>query len=121
MDIDFSCGQVFAALVPTSTDAEHTLDLRHNYPHLVLESELLNGSPSFGDRDGRRLIRLDFASLLGRRCLSFGSSRLSNIQLPKADDICLQHFILFFDLRMQLLCIKDISLRGIGLSSLQTK
>ena len=120
MDIDFPCGQVFAAVAPVSTDAEQALGLRHNYRHLVLESELLNRPPSSGGRNGR-LIRLDFTSLLGRRCFSFGSSRSSNIQLPKADDICPQHFILFFDLCTQLLCIKDTSLHGIWLSSLQTE
>ena len=109
------CNQPFAALVPLSADAAATIKGRYNTSLINLQSTLFPVQALPNHK--KRLIRMDFASLFSRRCFSFSSSRSNNIQLPKANNICLQHFILFFNIDTRLLCIKDTSSYGIWVSS----
>jgi hypothetical protein len=43
------------------------------------------------------VVKLDFALLYGRSCVSFGSSRADEFFIPSEGDIVHHHFILYFD------------------------
>lgn len=60
-------------------------------------------------------LALDIDALLGRTCMSFGASRLSDVQL-KADGVSPRHFNIFLDPTKRALYIKDVSLTGTHIS-----
>lgn len=109
-----SRSDVFCSLSPLSADATAALDLRAN-------RGLLGGAPVCkdpntaavkGGRKGQYVIKLDYALLFGRRCLSFGSSRSNEFQFPQADDIGEHHFIIHFEMQTAVLLLTDTSLKG---------
>jgi hypothetical protein len=110
---------VYAVLAPASPDAGQAIDMRHNRFYIAHECE-------FGFLTGTVfsrgfVIRLDADSMAGRHCLTFGSSRSSNIQLPLGDDVPEQVFYLFFDPGTHSLCIKNATSQAIWLSSLHPR
>jgi hypothetical protein len=109
--------QVYAILSPASPMAEDSLHLRRNRPFLTRRNQ--SDFPALAYDDCRTVIQLDFASTLGRGCVSLGSSRASDIQLPAGDGIHPQHVALFFDASTRMVNIKDTSPYGIWLCPLQ--
>jgi hypothetical protein len=78
---------VFTALVPVSTDAQHVLELQRNSSFPAYKNAELPGDKK------DRVIDLDYPRQLGRGCFSFSGSRPSDCQLSQADDVYLQHFL----------------------------
>ena len=74
----------FAHILPLSADAAEALQLRAN-------RRLCGDVHTHWDLvpfDSKRCyVKLNFATLLGRRCLSFGSSRSNEFLLPPAGDV----------------------------------
>lgn len=66
-------------------------------------------------------MRLELANLLGRSCISFGSSRHNNVQVPEAKDIDNQQFVIRFEMQTGLLLISDTSSGGTWISSESTQ
>ncbi|PVI01120.1 hypothetical protein DM02DRAFT_654776 [Periconia macrospinosa] len=90
----------FATFASASADAYNALNHLRNRRH----HELLC------DRGGSSL-RLDLNAMLGKHCLSFGSSRLNDVQLA-VDSVCPRHFLIFLEPSTQQLFIKDVSTSG---------
>jgi hypothetical protein len=109
MEINLLNTEVFAVIVPSSPSACDTMNLRRNLQFVDCEMNIFPPSAMLKDR---RILKLDFPSILARRCFSFGSSRASDYQLPKSEDVSPQQFIIFFDLRDLKLYFKDTSRNG---------
>jgi hypothetical protein len=110
MDVGNSHSGVFALLIPTSAAARETTKVRCNLRLVGWESSIVPHAKSTLPKI--RVIKLDFPFLLGRRCLTFGSSRSSDYRLPEFDDVEPQQFILFFSAEDRALHFKDTSLSG---------
>ena len=65
----------------------------------------------------RCYVKLNFTTLLGRRCLSFRSSRSNEFLLPLAKDVAARQFILYFELHTATLLLTDTSQYGTWLSN----
>lgn len=116
----FPHSNAFAFLEALSIDAEKALALQIN--RALLTNPEPDEIKSLIMIRQQQAVKLDFALLLGRRCLSFGCSRSDEIQFPLASDIDRHHFILHFDIQSEVLLLTDTSTRGIWLSdaSIQT-
>ncbi len=99
----------FAYALPLSGDAVKAVQLRAN--------RRLCGDAS-ARRD--RYVTLNFATLLGRRCLSFGSSRSNEFLLPQTEDVAARQFIIYFELHTATLLLTDTSRDGTWLSNEST-
>lgn len=109
-DIEWS--QAFAILLPISTNAHEMLRARSN--RRQRRDASLYGMQTRQDAGRRRrfLIKLDFAMLLGRRCVTFGSSQATNIRFPVHSDVAEYHFFIQFDYESGALRLIDTSCDG---------
>jgi len=82
----------FALLVPLSATAVATTSVRRNLPYIGWHKSI-NATSSIK----RRVVRLTFETIAGRRSFTFGASRASDYQLPNSNGIAMHHFIMFFD------------------------
>ena len=104
----------FAYVLPLSADAAEAMQLRANR-RLCGEVHARRDLVPFGSK--RCYVKLNFATLLGRRCLSFGSSRSNEFLLPPAEDVAARQFILHFELHTATLLLTDTSRYGTWLSN----
>jgi hypothetical protein len=103
----------FVELIPKSTAAYSSTLLRPNLRYVVCEMQ-----PSAPARTSPRcIVKLSFASILGRSCFSFGSSRSNDYQLPVSDKVAPHHFVLFFHPSERVLYVRNTSLQGIHVCS----
>lgn len=118
-----SRSDAFAFLVPVSTDAAEVLKLRVNKAlledakfsdHLILHKSFSRGERPY-------VVKLDYALLFGRPCLTFGSSRCNEFQFPKAVDIGASHFVLHFEMQTGVFLLTDISPSGTFISTHPTQ
>ncbi|CAO2652462.1 Nn.00g007450.m01.CDS01 [Neocucurbitaria sp. VM-36] len=106
--------QAFVELIPLSPASHSTTLIRSNLRYIACELR----TPQFTTTPVQRcIIKLSFASILGRQCFSFGSSRSNDYQLPKLDDIAPHHFIIFFHPDESTLYIRNTCSQGIHVSS----
>ena len=105
----------FAFIVPKSKSAECMLKLRRNQTRVELTSkhDQLEGL----SMRRKTLAILNLCHLLGRRYLSFGTSKLAGFALPPMKAISKRHFLLHFDLSTGELLLSDISRRGIWITT----
>ena len=99
----------FALLIPTTDTANNVLKIRQNRSRCQgsRQHAKLLGLPR------KRLVaRLDFGVLLGRRHISFGSSRAVEVRLPRVSGISSCHFLLHFEQGSAKLKLTDKSASG---------
>jgi hypothetical protein len=104
--------QDFALLQPLNMDTHNMLKSRRNRPHRVLAApysivqvERLPGKKCL-------LAKLDFAMMMGRRTINFGSSRANDIAFPKAPGVEPHHFSIRFDPSTGAILLSDRSKAG---------
>lgn len=114
MALDAPTHLIIATVAPVSLDCKQTICSRHNRAHLMprqppaLQPDL---------RDHPTLaVKLDFNTLLGQLCFSFGASRASDIWLSGAEGVDKRHFVLFLDCNDGQLYIRDTSFSGTTIS-----
>lgn len=101
--------QTFAILLPQTKAATDTILLRPNRPR----REDFSAYNCLQHRDDPDLVaRLDFAFLIGRSKLSFGTDRAADFRLLEEDNVSKVHFLIHFDMGSGNLQITDISLFG---------
>jgi hypothetical protein len=91
---------LLATLYPETPAAQHALYHRRNKRHLKLSPARSNPS-----------LVLNLSAILGRRCISFGASRLNDVQLT-ANGLSPREFVILLDYSSRKLCIKDMSSTG---------
>jgi len=94
-DCDIDWSQEFALISPLNDRSQLALKNRFNRRHQVDGTRYGLRHPSSPTKR-RTAIKLDFAMLLGRRCVSFGTSRANSITLPKGQGISNAHFHIHF-------------------------
>ena len=104
----------FAYALPLSADAAEAMQLRANR-RLCGDVHARRDLVPFDSK--RCYVQLNFATLLGRRYLSFGSSRSNVFLLPPAEDVAAHQFILHFELYTATLVLTDTSQHGTWLSN----
>ena len=109
--ISMSLTSSFAFMAPLTPSANDVLRLPHNKPYLV-DAEACGDVPTLSGVRRPVITKLDFAMLLGRSCVAFGSSRAAEIRFPATAGISTVHFILHFDLRTAKLLLTDTSDSG---------
>lgn len=87
-NIDWSQG--FALFTPLNQCSQVAVKTRLNRRYQVQSSRQSRPSATMSKR--HIAIKLDFSMLLGRRCISFGTSRANNVTLPKGNGIGNVHF-----------------------------
>lgn len=106
--------QVFAELLPLNPTSYSTMLLRPNLRHVVSESRVSTFDPTVVHH---RIIALSFAALLSRQCLSFGSSRSNDYQLPISSEVAPHHFLLFFNVQERQLYLRNTCSEGVYILS----
>ena len=118
-----SRSDAFAFLVPMSIDALKALKIRDN-------KAMLEDAGSFGhiiphkattSRQRSCVVKLDYASLFGRRRLTFGTSRRNNVRFPEEGDVGATHFRLHFEMHTGVILLTDVSPEGTWVSSHPTE
>jgi hypothetical protein len=104
--------QHFALLQPLNIDSHNMLRDRRNRSHRVpaahfniAQVDRLSGKKCL-------LSRLDFAMIMGRRCIDFGSSRANDIAFPKAPGVEPYHFSIHFEPSTGAILLSDRSKAG---------
>ncbi|EUC49438.1 hypothetical protein COCMIDRAFT_53061, partial [Bipolaris oryzae ATCC 44560] len=100
----------FALLIPLSKVAAATTIIRRNLPYII-EHDNIDITPVIR----RRIIRMSFDAIAGRRSFIFGASRASDYQLPHLDRIAKHHFAPYFDSNNYALYLNNTSSERIHL------
>ena len=95
LDSGIDLSQEFALVSPLNDRSQLALKARFNRRHQVDGTRYGLRNPS-SPKNRHTAIKLDFAMLLGRRCVSFGTSRANSITLPKGQGIGNVHFYIHF-------------------------
>jgi hypothetical protein len=109
MGEQLSLSEAFVELIPLSAAARSSTFLRPNLRHIVNES----GIASRATCQTQRTVRLTFAYLFGRRCLTFGSARSNDYQLLPVTEVDAHHFVLYAHPQHHVLCVRNTSPFGI--------
>lgn len=109
MDEQVPLSEAFVELIPLSTAAHSSTFLRPNLRHIVNDP----GIASRATYQTQRTVKLTFAYLLGRRCLTFGSARSNDYQLLPATEVDAHHFVLYPHPQRHVLCVRNTSPFGI--------
>lgn len=88
----------------------HAISFSHNAPSASVEHAQ--------SQRNSYVAQLDFASLIGRRCWTFGWSRRSHITFPKGYGVDGCHFYIHFDARTGELLLTDTSTCGVLINEL---
>ena len=104
----------FAYALPLSAGAVEAIQLRANR-RLCGDVHARRDLVPFDSQ--RCYIKLNFATFLGRRYISFGSSRCNEFLLPPAKDVAAHQFFLHFELHTATLLLTDTSQYGTWLSN----
>jgi hypothetical protein len=102
-----------AALVPCSREAEASLKLATNRSLLCSSTNLKHRTSLYsGTFAASYYAKLSFAMFFGRRGVSIGSSRTTEIMLPRSGLTTGQHLLLHFDLDDATMLLTDTSAIG---------
>jgi len=98
MDFGTEHAHIFAVLIPLSDLARNVTMYNRNSMFSDYVANILPVSdPMIRQHQHQRLTKLSFAATMGRQCITFGSSRLNDFQIPMPDAVSHLHFTLFFD------------------------
>jgi len=119
MDFGPANTNLIGVLVPLSECARKSVDHGQNRRLVDWTRNVLPPSDPMTPKH-KRVIKVSFPALMGRRCFTVGSSRLSHYELPlEADysDVSALHFTLVFDYACRTLRIRNASLHGTWVSA----
>lgn len=105
-------GQDYALIQPLNMRSHEMLNTRINHAHRVVAAAY--GVPQVTSLSKRKglLAKLDFAMMLGRRSVGFGSSRANDLVFPKGHGVEQRHCFMHFDLQDGRLLLTDNSKTG---------
>lgn len=109
----------FALINPMNGHSQLALEARLNRRHQVGAARYGLAKPS-NIKKRHIAVKLDFAMLLGRRCITFGTSRANNIKLPKGQGIGTVHFYIHFHPSTKQLLLTVLSKSGVKISQSAT-
>ena len=102
----------FALLIPLTPQAHDMLKHRLNRVRLT-DPTLYSQLPKVPTKKRQYIAKLDFTTLIGRQCFSFGTARSNTIKFPIDSGVSQFHFNISIDVKQSRVVLSDDSLFGL--------